>query len=298
MISSDGGAAEPLKYADASDTGNVWSRTGNLPADNFLANRCFGVNTVPELGPAVLRPDGTVWATGANGLTAIYNYKTGKWTAGKVFPPSSVGGQDGVCDGPAAVMPNGRVLVMTSRINNNAAGLPPADFYEFDGTNINSVPGPPNAPNDASFYGRMLVLPTGNILFTDGSQDVEIFEPADTTFSAAWQPTITSFPSSMTPGQHYVIKGTQFTGLTQGAYYGDDAQSATNYPLVRLTVDGGSFNGEVFYARTYNLPSGVATGAKIVQCTFLVPSDMPKGTARLEVVANGIPSNSVTITIN
>jgi len=275
----------------------TWSRTGSLPPHNSLSNRCFGVNTVPELGPSVLRPDGTVWATGANGLTAIYNYKTGQWTPGPVFPPSSAGGQDGVCDGPAAVLPNGRALVMTSRINNNAAGNPPADFYEFDGTTINSVPGPPNAPNDASFYGRMLVLPTGNILFTDGSQDVEIFEPADTTFNNAWQPTVTSFPATVTPGHHYVIKGTQFTGLTQGAYYGDDAQAATNFPLVRLTVDGGALNGEVFYARTYNLPSGVATGTKIVQCTFVVPSSMPQGSARLEVVANGIPSNPVMVTI-
>ena len=299
-LGADGNASAELYDYRTPTTKNQWTQTGNVPAHIPLTYPCWGPPPlVPEVGPAVLRPDGTVFAIGAGGGTAIYHYQTGKWTAGKTIPPNSAGlGQDGSCDGPAAVMPNGRVLFMTSNIN--PSNTPPADFYEFDGTNINSVRPPPNGPNDVSFYGRFLVLPTGNILFTDGSQDVEIFEPGDTTFSASWQPTITSFPSTVTPGQKFVIKGTKFTGLTQGAYYGDDAQSATNYPLVRLTINDGSFKGEVFYAPTSNLPSGVATptSTKIEQCTFLVPSILQKNTtATLEVVANGIPSKPVTITI-
>ncbi|MGZ4788813.1 MAG: hypothetical protein ACXVZX_09860, partial [Terriglobales bacterium] len=47
-----------------------------------------------EVGPGVLRPDGTVFYTGANtcgapysGHTAIYDSKAGTWTAGPDFPP-------------------------------------------------------------------------------------------------------------------------------------------------------------------------------------------------------------------
>lgn len=56
-------------------------------------------------------------------------------------------------------------------------GLPPGAFFEWDGHNLNAVPGTPNTPFDGSFVGNMLVLPTGQIRFTDFSNDVEIFTP-------------------------------------------------------------------------------------------------------------------------
>ena len=39
-----------------------------------------------EIGPAVLRPDGTVFAIGGNNNTAIYNTNTATWSAGPTFP--------------------------------------------------------------------------------------------------------------------------------------------------------------------------------------------------------------------
>src|SRR5271165_6070133 len=45
-----------------------------------------------EIGPAILRPDGTVFATGSytsgglRGNTAIYDSLTGVWSVGPVFP--------------------------------------------------------------------------------------------------------------------------------------------------------------------------------------------------------------------
>jgi hypothetical protein len=91
-----------------------------------------------------------------------------------------------------------------------------------------------------------------------------------------------------------VLQGTQLNGLSQGAAYGDDAQAATNYPLVRITDS----TGAVVYCRTHNFSSGVATGAKIVSTQFDVPSTIALGAATLEVVANGIPSTAVAVTIN
>ncbi len=237
-----------------------------------------------EIGPAVLRPDGTVFATGGTSNTAIYNTNTGAWSAGPTF----ANGFD-VADGPAAILPNGHVLIDASPgVFNN-----PVQFFEFDGTNLVATANPPRAAGDTSFEGRMLVLPTGQVLFTDSSSDVELYT-ASGTFQNAWRPTISSFPFSLVPGaKNYVISGTQFNGLSQGTAYGDDAQAATNYPLVRIT---NSATGHVRYAKTHSHSTmGVATGSTPVSTQFDVPPDIETGASILEVVANGIPSTSVNV---
>ncbi len=248
-----------------------------------------------EVGPAVLRPDGTVFATGANangaGHTSVYHppkIKTmpGKWVVGPDFPNG-----DDCADAPAALLITGNVLVMASPGIFNT----PSHFYEFNGTKLTQVAEPPNAKNDDSYYGRLLELPTGQILFTDGSQDMEIYTPKGS-YRSSWAPTITNFPGSVTRGNTYAISGTQFNGLSQGATYGDDAQMASNYPIVRITNDS---SGHVFYARTHDHSTmAVATGSKTVSTNFDVPSGMETGSSHLEVVANGIPSTSVQVTVN
>ena len=77
-----------------------------------------------EVGPAVLRPDGTVFATGASGFTAIYDSSTGTWSAGPSFPVSAQG-QLVINDGPAALLINGNVLCAAS---SNSG--PPSHFFE------------------------------------------------------------------------------------------------------------------------------------------------------------------------
>jgi hypothetical protein len=141
----------------------------------------------------------------------------------------------------------------------------------------------------------MLVLPTGQILFTDGSSDVEIYT-ASGTYQSVWQPTISSFPASVRAGtQGYSLSGTQLNGLSQGAAYGDDAQSASNYPLVRITNNA---TGHVFYARTHSHSTmGVATGSAVVSTQFDVPAGIETGSSTLRVVANGIPSNPVSVQV-
>ena len=244
-----------------------------------------------EIGPMVLRPDGTVYATGAapsggTGHTAIYNTKTKTWKAGPDF-----GTGDACDDAPAALETNGNVLVMASPPTFN----PPATFYEWNGTKLTKIAGPPQAPNDPAFVGHFLELPTGQIMFTDYSQDVELFTPKGT-FKKAWQPTITSVPTTITHGKTYTVKGKQLNGLSQGAAYGDDFQNATNYALVRIKNNA---TGHVFYARTHN-PStmAVATGNKIVSTKFDVPAGIETGASTLDVVTNGIPSPDVAVTVN
>ncbi len=63
---------------------------------------------------------------------------------------------------------------------------------------------------------------------------MQIYTPIGT-YQSAWRPTISasSFPGTVNPGSvNNSVFGTQFNGISQGASYGDDAQSATNYPLV------------------------------------------------------------------
>jgi hypothetical protein len=238
-----------------------------------------------EIGPAVLRPDGTVFVTGATEHTAIYNSSTGAWSRGPDFP-FSVDGQLNIDDGPASLLPNGNVLCDTS-----PNGRPPSHFFEFDGAELNQVSAPPNAPFDGSFFGRMLVLPTGQILFTDGSADVEIYTSSGK-YNPTWAPSIQSAPTSVSRGESYVISGNHFNGFSQGAAYGDDAQSATNYPLVRITNDA---TGHVFYSRTHDHSSMAVANGGIVSTHFDVPDNQERGASSLVVVANGIPSSPITI---
>jgi hypothetical protein len=152
---------------------------------------------------------------------------------------------------------------------------------------------PPNAPFDSSYYGNMLILPTGQVLFTDFSNDIEIYTSTGT-YNPAWAPRIQSAPATVSPSGSYVISGYLFNGLSQGAAYGDDVQAATNYPLVRIT---NRTTGHVFYSRTHDHSSMAVAFGGLVSTHFDVPADQELGISDLVVVANGIPSRSVTVSV-
>jgi len=69
----------------------------------------------------------------------------------------------------------------------------------------------------------------------------------------------------------------------------------SSYALVRITNNS---SNHVIYAKTHN-PStmGVATGKKIVSTSFDVPKTAETGASSLVVVANGIPSAPVSVTV-
>lgn len=267
-----------------------WRSAGSTVVQ--LWDSCRGEQVLAsfELGPAILRPDGTVFYTGANscgaGNTAIYNSETGIWTAGPSFP-----GIFAVNDGPAALEPNGNVIVFA------ATGLefsPPGQFFEWNGTTLSIFTTPETAVTDGSFVGHLLVLPTGQIMFTDFSTNVSILTPAGSP-NATWAPTITTFPNDVEAGHTYTIEGTQFNGLSQGAAYGDDYQDATNYPLVRIVNEQ---TGHVFYCKTHGHSTmAVATGKAKVSTHFDVPAVIETGPSKLYVVANGIESQGESIAV-
>jgi len=228
-----------------------------------------------EIGPQILRPDGTVLVTGSYtstgngaGNTAIYDSLTGKWTVGPTFPNG-----DNAGDSFAALLPNGDVLVEGDS----------GTSYVFDGATLKA--GPP-------IPGSLMVLPTGQVLVGGGPTGV--YNPTGT-YQTSWQPAITTYPSTVTRGSTYSISGTQFNGLSQAASFGDEYQTATNYPLVRITNKS---TQHVFYAKTHDHSTmGVATGSATVSTNFDVPAAAETGPSTLEVVANGIPSPTVAITV-
>ena len=234
-----------------------------------------------EVGPAVLRPDGTVFATGANGAgaghTSIYNTSTGGWTPGPDFP-----GNLDVADGPAALLPDGHVLVSASPLIFQDGTV----FFEWDGTNLNSVPATPNSQNNSSWYGRMLVLPTGQVLYTDGSRDVEIYT-ASGTANPSWEPSALLVSPILSRGSTFTLNGRKFNGYSQANAYGDDAQAAENYPIVRLT---NASTGHVFYCRTHDHSTMAVAYPGPAYTHVDVPSNMETGETYLEVIANGIAS--------
>jgi hypothetical protein len=248
-----------------------------------------------EIGPLVLLPSGKVVAIGAIGHNALYTpganlQDPGTWTALPDLP--NVGGQLALADAPAVLLPNGHVLFGASP----GVFASPTYYYEFDGTGaFTATVAPQHGGNHSCYTGNFLMLPTGQALYTDFSDTIELYSGAGT-YQNSWRPAITQFPSVLTLGKTAVIKGKQFNGLSQCSSYGDDSTNATNYPLARIKYKNGSKN--TVYFRTFGHSSmGVATGNLVVQTNIAIPANAETGAATLEIVANGIPSVPVDVTI-
>jgi hypothetical protein len=277
--------ANPLSETYNPSTGkwkNLGSTVANLQGPCLVCNcievppKDFCYYSPGETGPGILRPDGTVFATGAThqgdsaAHTAIYTPGAG-WAAGPDWPDG-----DQADDSSAALLPDGNVLALGS------SGY----LYEFDGTHFTRE----SVGFGIGSYTSLMMLPTGEVLIGG----YEVYQPKGT-YQSAWQPTISSFQSTVKRGQTYKISGTQFNGLSQAAAFGDEVETATNYPLVRITNNS---TGHVFYTRTHDHSTmGVATGNTPVSTNFDVPSGMETGAGELEVVANGIPSQPVSVTV-
>ena len=269
----------------------AWSSAGSTNVQLWdSASTCGGQGFASdEVGPAVLRPDGTVFYAGSNrcgaGHTAIYDWRTGRWKAGPDFPDAV-----SIADGPAALEPNGKVLMMASPFFAS-----PSEFFEWDGKRLSAVVAPPHAAFDRSYFGNMLVLPTGQILLTDFSNDVEIFTPTPPNGrERVAEPQIFDVPTRLARGKSYELTGRGLNGVSQGASYGDDAQSATNYPLVRIT---NAKTGHVFYSRTHDHSSMAVASNELVHTQFDVPANQERGRSTLEVVANGIASCGISVLV-
>lgn len=259
-----------------------------------------------EIGPGVLLYDGRAFWIGANDstmATAVYSPNAiPQWQNGPPLPSVATDNRDVPVDshdGPGSMMVNGNFLFCAGRpvMENGGHWSKPAWFFEFDGTGFHRTSDPPN--NDFYTYGtRLLLLPDGDVLFCAENSSAFYAYHSDTAVPQdSWRPVILTCPSQIAPGSTIQISGLQFNGLSQAVAYGDDCQTATNYPLVRIV---NLQTGHVRYCRTFNhttvvngstVPSmGVSTANATITTNVEIPDDIDRGNSQVFVVANGIPS--------
>lgn len=288
------------KYLIASDR---WIDIGPTPVDLVEASSI-------EIGPAILLPDSRLFAIGATGHTLFYQMppiasQPGTWVKGPDFPAQPSHPVIGAKDAPACLLPNGKVLCIAGPVDGIGDDyLAPMFFFEFNPATVTFtlIPSPPlNPPNLPPFAARLLLLPSGDVLFSNGTSDISVYEPGGNP-DPVWRPSITTIEdlggtpvTTLAAGSSFKLFGRQLNGLSQAVSYGDDAQMATNYPLVRIDHKGST---HAAYCRTQDHSTmGVATGTAVHSTVFTVPKGINLGASELRVIANGITSAPVAVTI-
>ena len=284
---------------------NTWSATGSVPvqlSSSTVVQPNGQTVAFYELGPALVLPSGKVFQIGGNGNTAIYDPTSNSWTAGPQVPTIGSGGvRYGADDAPAVLTTDGQVLFTADRPYGNG----PTHMYDYNPvsntiTDITStLPSglqmELNYPgfNTPAFPDRMLALPNGQVMFNASFNDAWVFTPGGATITTG-APTITKVVSN--GSNSYTLTGTQLNGISSGASYGDDAESDTNYPIVRLKAS----NGNVYYARSTNWSlTGVQTGSAPETVNFSLPTALalsnPVVTPSSIAAVEGQALNDVTV---
>ena len=283
----------PYQSERYSISSNSWKNEGALPVS-------IVDQVMHEIGPAMLMYNGKVIFFGAadvggQGKTVLYTPPavytgTGTWVQGPDIP--KIGGKTIVCnDCPGALLPNGKVLAACAPFLFNNWGSP-IHFIEYDPFN-NAIVQAPDPSNNAAqlFWSRFMLLPTGQVLFSPSSSQVQCYTP-DGGPQDAWRPAITSVHRHGTPPlvDQYLLKGLQLNGLSQANLYGDDCNPSTNYPLVRLRS---LKTHQVFFARTYDFSTRAVSTVNAPQSVRFSASHIPYGHYQLCVIANGISSHCI-----
>jgi len=245
-----------------------------------------------ELGPLVRLQDGRIFVIGATEHTAFYDPSNNSWAPG----PDIIGtingnpARFGADDAPAAVLPNGHVLFTADA--GPALGIfrPPTEVFDFDpNTNtISQVASPtPDLAQVPAFITRMLMLPTGQVLFSDTDTQLWVYTP-DGAAPQNLRPSVQGIQYQ--GGGVFVLTGMRLNGQNAGSNYGDDVETDENYPIVRLTAQ----NGKVFYARTTNWSTTeVALKTYRETVEFTLPTALVNaGVYKVTVIGAGISSIS------
>ena len=272
------------------------------------------------MGPGVGIGFDMVVVVGAAPNTAVFTFPQ-SWTAGPAGagapPGQSFPGSSGTSDGPASLLPNGNVLIQQT----SNGFMSPSSFWEFGVDNVTPrnpgagtltpVNNPSCASSVAAYQSRMLLIPTGEVLWDaglsgGGNTCVSVYTPnaGDGTFNNVMRPPphiFTISATALTWGGTYTLTGSMLTGFSQGAMYGDDAQMATNYPMVRITNNstnhmcwGRTHNWAILTSTQFDVPPSTTPGPNWP----LVENPCDPGASTLVVVTNGLVSNPIAVTIN
>jgi hypothetical protein len=134
----------------------------------------------------------------------------------------------------------------------------------------------------------------------DGSPQVMRPPPQITSiYATTGSPTLTLSPGNT----NYLLTGSMFRDISQGASYGDDAQMATNYPMVRITNN--ALPNQVCWGRTHDWAIDTSTQFDVPPAVTPAPAagwplyenPCDPGPSTLVVITNGLMSNSMAVTI-
>jgi hypothetical protein len=146
-------------------TTNTWSCGATTPVQLWD-------NSGHELGPNVVVHNGKTFQVGATTATDVYNPATNSWSAG----PTPQNGLTGY-DAPASVEFNGKVLEMVGPPGFGSG----CQFIEYDpaSNTLSNTANPADCPGDPSYVGHLMVLPTGQIMFTDFAARSKFITPRE-----------------------------------------------------------------------------------------------------------------------
>ena len=255
-----------------------------------------------EIGPALTLPNGKVLAMGATGRNALYDPILNSWATVPDFPKLKNGLQAVAADNPAAVLPNGNVLVQTSAFVSSTEGsffMAPGTWYEYDTPSNTWITLPDDLITAASGSiangTNMLVLPNGQVMVSSEYGYMNLYTPTGKA-NASWLPIIDSISAtSLSPKITYTLSGKQLAGLTQGTFWGDEQQNATNYGLVQITNIASQ---HVFYARVTDYSNTSIAPNVPSTFSFTFNEKVEDGPSSIRVVASGVASLPFDVNIS
>jgi hypothetical protein len=294
-LGSCGNAAETYNYQSG-----AWSA---ISSTNTQQSDCSGKKSY-EIGPIVALPNSIVVSfpglTTGTGNAAHTSPGGSGWTTGQQMPSiNSV--PYTMADAPAAVLPNGNILVAMSPGNWAAANSfpTPVHFWEYNATSFTftQVADKADAASFNSYTQNFILLPTGQVMaFSTDGPTVQIYQAATGASEPSWQPKVTSLPAGacVDRGGLYSLNGTQFNGLTEGAYYGDDTNASTNFPLVKIVNNS---TGHFFFARTFDHSTRSIAPNRAASTGLQIAANTELGDSTLYLITQGVASAGLGITV-
>lgn len=282
---------------------NSWS--GRSPVDNtatgtlpLLSTQAVGDEMGPTMSLRSPKNKGSVFAIGANGHTAMFTVGTKNWVQTPDLNDTLNGKQIlfGADDAPGAEMPSGHVIFAADTGPTNGTFTPPTHLFDFDPTSLTITSITSSFPDQAylnvpSYTTTMLMLPTGQLLFGNGSRALYVYTP-DGKADKASKPTFTNLHYN--GDGTFVLTGTKLNGVSAGSTYGDDAEFDENYPIVSLADS----KSNVFYGRTTNWSNTrVRFGKPETVDLTLNPGMTTPGNYDLVISGAGIQSKATCVTI-
>ncbi|HXC31346.1 MAG TPA: hypothetical protein VNZ56_02670 [Verrucomicrobiae bacterium] len=260
-----------------------------------LYDNQFGWSGGGEMGPAFLLPSGKAVFIGGNPVMGIYDPVANTWSQSCIAPngPATLGSPLSAPDVGGAMMVNGDILLALRFAATPYDVTPsPVFFYEYDYSqgaySEVRAPGNPGSPSPWADCGQpqMLDLPDGSVLLHSScSAQLWVYQPTGSPLQPGQPQVQTVSAVGGSCSTCYLLTGKGLDGISEGASYGDDAQIATDFPIVRV----GDGIGNIAYARTFNWSNvsllSEAPGSTYFQILGGIPA------CELQLVANGNPSS-------